>query len=265
MKGLHKNLMKWKSFLSAGVAVWFLVSTAAAAQTPRAVQRSPIFKEKGFKPKIKPIKTPTSNSGVRGVCGQDIRYDLSAIAPISYTAQLSKNHPIITWYVPPSTASELQVRLYRNAAAADKPSWELIHEVPKQNPSGIMSESLPLEKLVEGQIYAWQVELICNPKSPSLNPVITASFEVVATPISIQSAKDAAARSKIYAEAGIWYSAYAEAAIADQSGQRLRASLLTDLLSIDSNQLQQDPSANLDAARRREQLQHLIEVVEKKR
>lgn len=224
-----------------------------------------------FKPKVERLRGSTSTSGVRGICQNRTVQDLSAIAPISYTAQLTKDHSTVSWYIPEAYGSPIRLKLYRaDDPNAEKVKWQFVREfVIDQYQPGIQSYPLPSELLTEGQVYAWQVEVDCNPLNASMNPRFAAQFRVVSSPVV--AGKTIAEKVQLYADQGLWYSAYAEATIADQQGQKLRSQLLTSLRAVESEQIQlnakADPRSNREeidrqVKHRQEQLSYLIQLTQ---
>ncbi|GAP96232.1 DUF928 domain-containing protein [Leptolyngbya sp. NIES-2104] len=222
-----------------------------------------------FKPKVEPLRTGTSTSGVRGICQDRTVQDIAAIAPTTYTAQLTKDHPTLVWYIPEAYGSSMTLKLYRaDNPNADNVTWQPVDEFPIADyKPGIYPFSLPPNLLVEGQVYAWQVELNCNPLNVSMNPRFVAEFKVVPSPVV--SGKTAAEKAEFYADQGLWYSAYAEATIADQHGQKLRSQLLTALRDVESNLIQKNAATDrrstpdeiaLQVQTRRTQLDRLIDM-----
>ncbi|MBE9012581.1 DUF928 domain-containing protein, partial [Pseudanabaenaceae cyanobacterium LEGE 13415] len=217
---------------------------------------------------VERLRGRTSTSGVRGMCQNRTVQDLSAIAPISYMAQLTKDHATVSWYIPEAYGSPIRLKLYR----ADDPStidtkWRTVQQFTiDQYEPGIRSLTLPSELLMEGQVYAWQVEVDCNPLNASMNPYFVAQFRVVPSPNV--SGKTPVEKAQIYADQGLWYSAFSEATTADQHGQKVRSRLLTELSKVETEQLQsnaQDFNAEEIKQRvkqRQDQLSYLIQLTQ---
>ncbi|BAU12589.1 hypothetical protein LEP3755_31190 [Leptolyngbya sp. NIES-3755] len=222
-----------------------------------------------FRPRVERLRRSTSTSGVRGTCQNRTVQDLTAIAPTSYTAQLTKDHSTVSWYIPEAYGSPIQLKLYRaDQPDTEKVKWQFVEGFTiEQYEPGIYSYPLPAALLTEGQVYAWQVEVNCNPINASMNPRFTAQFKVVASP-PIQGTTPAE-KADQYAEKGLWYSAFAEATIADRQGQKERSKLLIALRDVEAEQIQsnaKDDSSPQEidqrVQQRREQLSYLIRLTE---
>jgi hypothetical protein len=143
---------------------------------------------------------------------------LTALVPFSHIGETISGHPTFTWFVPDRTSRPLQFRLFTRTG-------QLLYKTEMESQSGIMSVVLPsnLPQLSIGQSYQWQVVLVCDRNVPSRNVVATAEIQVVQPAESLQSQLAAAPtpqqRIDLYASAGLWYDAIAEARKASETSQ----------------------------------------------
>ncbi|MEG3975927.1 DUF928 domain-containing protein [Microcoleus sp. herbarium8] len=165
----------------------------------------------------KPKETGT-NTTRGGSCEGDSAAVLTALVPFSHVGQTISGHPTFTWFVPDRTSRPLQFRLFTRTG-------QLLYRTEMQSQPGIMSVALPsnLPQLSIGQSYQWQVVLVCDRNVPSRNVVAAAEIQVVAPAASLQTQLAAAQtpqqRIDLYAEAGLWYDAIAQARKASETAQ----------------------------------------------
>jgi Domain of Unknown Function (DUF928) len=165
----------------------------------------------------KPKETGT-NTTRGGSCEGDSGAVLTALVPLSHVGQTISGHPTFTWFVPDRTSRPLQFRLFTR-------SGQPLYRTEMQSQPGIMSVALPsnLPQLSIGQSYQWQVVLVCDRNVPSRNVVAAAEIQVVQPDASLQAQLAAAPtpqqRIDLYAEAGLWYDAIAEARKASETSQ----------------------------------------------
>ncbi|MGG6270060.1 DUF928 domain-containing protein [Leptolyngbya sp. AN03gr2] len=135
---------------------------------------------------------------------------MTPLAPLSHVGRTISLRPTFIWFVPDRQPYLLQFRLFRN-------NGQLLYRTQMRSQSGLMQFSLPKEQpeLEVGQSYVWQVALICDPNTPSLNVVATAKVEIVQLTAALRSqletVQNPQQRSERYAESGLWYDAIAEA------------------------------------------------------
>jgi Domain of Unknown Function (DUF928) len=165
----------------------------------------------------KPKETGT-NTTRGGSCEGDSGAVLTALVPFSHVGQTISGHPTFTWFVPDRTPYPLQFRLFSSTG-------QQIYRTEIQSQPGIMSFALPsnLPQLTIGQSYKWQVVLVCDRNVPSRNVVAAAEIQVVQPAASLQTQLAAAPtpqqRIDLYAGAGLWYDAIAEARKASETSQ----------------------------------------------
>jgi Domain of Unknown Function (DUF928) len=165
----------------------------------------------------KPKETGT-NTTRGGSCEGDSTAVLTALVPFSHMGQTISGHPTFTWFVPDRTSRPLQLRLFTR-------SGQLLYKTEMESQPGIMSVALPANgpQLSIGQSYQWQVVLVCDRNVPSRNVVATAEIQVVQPAESLQTQLAAAStpqqRIDLYASAGLWYDAIAEARKASGTSQ----------------------------------------------
>ena len=241
--------LKRRTIYSAGIAslilsVSFWIPLVALAQyTPPKKPSAP--KETG------------TNTTRGGSCEGDSSAVLTALVPFSHVGETISGHPTFTWFVPDRTSRPLQFRLFTR-------SGQLLYKTEMESQPGIMSVALPsnLPQLSIGQSYQWQVVLICDRNVPSRNVVATAEIQVVAPAESLQAQLAAAQtpqqRIDLYAQAGLWYDAIAEARKAPGTSQNQAAVLeLLDALASSEAEPLKDWSDRLRQIRAIEQQRQL--------
>jgi len=195
----------------------------------------------------KPPKSskPSGRSGgllTRGLCDEATKGDhaegvLTALAPLGHVGQTTATHPTFAWYVPDDKSYVIEFTL-SSYASNGKPIP--FYQSQLQSKKGIMQYSLPKDKtgLKVGQMYLWQVALLCNPSSPDKDQVLRTDVEFVATPATLQASlaktADHPQRANLYAEAGFWYDAFTEALVADSKAKSFSVALLEDLVKVEA-------------------------------
>lgn len=176
-------------------------------------------------------RSPTTTTGRRGGCS-DSQTALTVLAPQNYVGQTASSHPTFAWYVPDEQPVMMEFHLYQYTAS----DRELIHKVEMQSQPGMMSLMLPTDHpgLQVGQQYLWQAVLLCNPNRPSGAIVAKAELTVLGLPSELEAAlaqtDNPLQRADLYAEAGFWYDAFAEALQGSgTSAEVTQVSLLEDL------------------------------------
>lgn len=172
---------------------------------------SPVMLAK-YRPPKKPSapKETVTNTTRGGTCEAKSSASLTPLVPFSHVGQTSSQHPTFTWFVPDRAPHPQQFRLF-------KPNGQLVYSTEMQSQSGLMSITLPPNqpKLAIGQLYQWQVVLVCDPNVPSMNAMAVAEIQVVEPTASLQAqladAPTPQRRIDLYAESGLWYDAIAEA------------------------------------------------------
>lgn len=190
----------------------------------------------------KPVPKDRRSDGgtTRGCSG--VGMPLTILASHSYIGRTISRHPTFAWFVPPdSIAKQMEFAIYE---------W-----VPNSKPKEVRTKSLrsspgvmklsPFSNselgLQPGKEYFWQVVVHCDLDNPSGDLVSRASLEVVEMPTTIvqdklNKAVNSVDKANIYAEAGFWYDALAEAlksVPASKLGE-LGASLLNDLANVET-------------------------------
>ena len=183
----------------------------------------------------KPKETGT-NTTRGGSCEANSSARLTALVPFSHVGETISGHPTFTWFVPDRTSHPLQFRLFSSTG-------QPLYKTEMQSQPGIMQFSLPpnLPQLSIGQSYQWQVVLVCDPNASSMNVVAMAEIQVVQPAESLQAQLAAAQtpqqRIDLYAEAGLWYDAIAEARKASENSQN-EAAVLELLNALASSEAQ---------------------------
>ena len=240
---IHK--LKRRTVYSAGIAslmlsvLFWIAPVALAKYTPPENPSRP--------------KDTGTNTTRGGSCEATSSATLSALVPFSHVGETISGHPTFTWFVPDSPPSRLQFRLFTRTG-------QELYTTEMQSQPGIMSVALPsnLPQLSIGQSYLWQVALVCDPNDLSNNVVAVAEIQVVQPAASLQSQLAAAQtpqqRIDLYAEAGLWYDAIAEARKASETSQNQVAVLeLLDALASSEAEPLKDWSDRLKQIRAIEQ------------
>lgn len=191
--------------------------------------------------------SPTANTGRRGGCNGESATELTVLAPQSHVGQTVSSHPTLAWYVPEATPTPLEVYIYD---ITDREQRSLTYKAELTSTPGIMTLPLPEEHigLEVGHRYVWQVVLLCNPNRPSGALITSTELEVVPHSIELDNQLRQLneteytdlntlyrQRSEIYAEAGIWYDAFADALYYASIGDRSSLfALLNDLNAIET-------------------------------
>ncbi|MEG4211101.1 DUF928 domain-containing protein [Microcoleus sp. S13_B4] len=241
--------LKRRTIYSAGIASLMLSVSLSLAPVALAKYTPP-------QDPSKPKDTGT-NTTRGGSCEGNSPAILTALVPFSHVGQTISGHPTFTWFVPDRTPRPLQLRLFTRTG-------QLLYRTEMQSQPGIMSVALPsnLPQLSIGQSYQWQVVLVCDPNVPSRNVVAAAEIQVVAPAASLQTQLAAAQtpqqRIDLYAEAGLWYDAIAEARKASETSQSQAAVLeLLDALASSEAEPLKDWSDRLKQIRAIEQQRQL--------
>jgi Domain of Unknown Function (DUF928) len=203
--------------LMLGISLWFAPVAVAKYRPPKKIS----------------APTGTGTNTTRGDscnalatnANRNTNVGLTPLAPISHVGQTSFLRPTFVWFVPDRQPYLLQFRLY-------KADGQMLYRTQMQSQMGIMQFSLPQNQpfLLVGQTYDWQIVLVCNANAPSMNVVTTAKIAVVqansALPTQLAAAQNPQQRIDLYADAGLWYDALAEARKNPQN-----PSATTDLLN----------------------------------
>lgn len=141
---------------------------------------------------------------------------LTVLASQNYVGRTISRHPTFAWFVPHDSASKaMQFTIYEWVPGG-KPKE--VHQMSLQSSPGIMKLSPFSDSelgLEPGKEYLWQVVIHCDSDNPSGDLVSGAIIEVVGMPAGVQSELNKAVnideKVNIYAKAGLWYNALAEA------------------------------------------------------
>ncbi len=232
MKCLHK-LFDFKILTTC-----FLTITLSVTEAARAEYQPPRDQ--------KPPSGYTDSSGVRGGCSRTGTGELTILAPVTHVGQSTSTHSTFAWFVPDYQSTPIEFSLYEFDTNNQPNKIAYKHQL--RSLPGIMKLSLPqnLSGLAVGKRYLWQVEILCNPNHPSRNPLKSAEIEVVKMPPTLKSAlsvtQDHSQKAFIYAKAGMWYDALAEALASTANAQmgKVAASLLEDLSKLEPPQQRRD-------------------------
>lgn len=155
------------------------------------------------------------SAGTRG-CGSmtmPVQSDVPALillAPSQQPGKTTSSRPTFAWFVRDANGLPMEFRLYEQTPTGFQLVQEIKGDRLKSTP-GIMvlppDQTMP--ELVSGKNYRWQVELICNPDSPSGNLFAESELQVVAIQpqlkSQLQQQRDRMKQAQLYAQANLWY------------------------------------------------------------
>ncbi|PSN13075.1 hypothetical protein C7293_17475 [filamentous cyanobacterium CCT1] len=173
----------------------------------------------------------TGSSGVRGCL--DASGAMVILAPRSHVGQTTSTRPTVSWAMTDTQPFAMQVRLYQLSHTGER---TLVEQLSLETTPGFMQATLPSSQpaLEPGHRYLWQVIVLCNPNRPSSALVDEVEMDVVPLPSGLESAlaqvDNPEAQADLYAEAGLWYDALAQAIASTNSYDQ---TLLQELASIE--------------------------------
>jgi hypothetical protein len=161
--------------------------------------------------------------------------------------------------VPDQQSYPIEFRLY---AYSNKRDY-IVEQ--RQSTQGVMQYTLPKKyaALTPGQTYLWQVALRCDLGDDSKDKVVRTEVEVVAMPATLQASlaktADRLQRANLYAEAGFWYDAFAEALAvgsktADSKAKSFMIPLLEDLVDVE------ETGTSKEVKQQHNQLRQIVEI-----
>ncbi|RZM76565.1 DUF928 domain-containing protein [Leptolyngbya iicbica] len=200
------------------------------------------------------LKNPREDHTGGGVlgCGDEV----AAIAPrLNSIGLTASTTPTFVWYNFSDDNDPIEFQLYRYEPDGSFTEIEIAQFDESQQ--GFMAYTLPPEAaLTEGETYLWQVVLYCDSAFEQPGQYTSADIEVVELPPELASnlPTDAVERSRAYAQAGLWYDAFAEVYDAQTpEAMALREALLLDLADLEA---QMDGAANVNLS---EQLREIAD------
>jgi Domain of Unknown Function (DUF928) len=214
----------------------------AQPQVAQSIQPRSV-KKRWYKPRRSgPPKGQITTTATRGCPTQETaeRGKFVALAPVSTPGKTQSLRPTVAWYIPHQTAYGLSFQLA--TVGTDTP--EILYQTDLASSPGMMQLTLPELGLAIGQSYSWRVVLHCKAGSPSADQLVGGEIEIVAPDRAVAPAIGSSQR---YAEAGLWYDAFAIAAPQE------RNQLLADLIELE----QTDPADPI--LKQSEALQKLME------
>jgi Domain of Unknown Function (DUF928) len=199
----------------------------AVAQTPQpgTTSGTPVYK-----PPVRGAPTSRVGGGSRGL-GDQLPM-LIAVVP-DHTGLTVHEQPVLYWYVSKATTAPVEVTLVD--PQSPKPLLALLLQPPLA--PGMQRVRLAEHgvRLATGVTYQWLVALIRNPNQRSEVIITGGTIQRVPMPAALHATMaqpDQMARTRQYAEAGLWYDALAtisaliEAAPRDTALRQQRAGLL---------------------------------------
>lgn len=135
---------------------------------------------------------------------------LILLAPSQQPGKTTSVRPTFAWFVRDADGMPMEFRLYEQTSTGFQVVQEIKGDRLKSTP-GIMvlppDQTMP--ELTPGKNYRWQVELICNPDSPSGNLFAESELQVVAIQpqlkSQLQQQRDRMKQAQLYAQANLWY------------------------------------------------------------
>ena len=242
-------------------------STALAQFTPSQPSRPSRATGAGgtrYVPPVHPSRPSRSvgSTGTRGGCGKATDTSLIALAPVSHNGQTVSAHPTFVWYVTDQSTSWVEFALYEIDARGDYK--RLYRQQLESTQDRIRQFTLPedVPGLSDRQTYLWQVALLCDPGNPARDRLAKATIDVVALPPSLKAAlaqtPDHLKRADLYAQAGLWYDALAEA-LAGASGSKLVwLGLVESLSRSETAEPAAETRRQVEIMKQREQLQKIV-------
>jgi len=140
-----------------------------------------------------------------------------ALIPDSGTAKTVAEYPTVFWYMPQTSAPEVEFVLQdANENEVYKTTYALAKSANDvEGAPGIRSLTLPalanLSPLEIGQEYHWQLKFICDPKNAESNIILVKGRikRVALDPILARRVQQATPQQRVdlYAKAGLWHEA----------------------------------------------------------
>lgn len=204
------------------VALTLGLAVNLSAQVPSGLYRSSLTnqlpKQWEFRaPRGPGAPAPDNRQGGATRGGECIEDDtqLTALVPASGIGVTANEYPTVFWYMPKSSASELEFvlrdaterEIYSIKYALAKSPQGLVTSTP-----GIMSLSVPVlasfSPLEIGQEYRWSLALICNPIDRSSDDTVEGKIKrILPDSMLIQKVQQSTPQERItlYANARLWY------------------------------------------------------------
>lgn len=222
-------------FLAAGVASTVMLTSSGILSlhaTVAAPAPTPAKNTIRYRPPNLPGPVRTAGTGSRADgCDMDKTATLLPLTPDGHIGQTVFDRPPLLWYV--SGAKSVEVTLVEPGVA--KPIFEQTVQI--QRP-GIVQVNFPdsAPALTPGKEYRWSISVMCNPKRRTQDVAYTQAF-IKRLPLSalleqqLAAAKSEQERSRVYAEAGLWYDALATLAKAN-AAEPANESIQADFYSL---------------------------------
>ncbi|BDA76469.1 hypothetical protein CAL7716_106350 (plasmid) [Calothrix sp. PCC 7716] len=211
-----------KNILIVALSSLFLTDIAFAYKAPRNPSRP---------------KTTTSNATRNDICFNDTKSHLTLLAPVGHIGQSVSQQPTFSWFLPDSKPRKMTFSIfeYVNNKRGNKiKSFEF-----DSKPGSLMKFSPSQQDFTfqTGKTYLWQISYICDRNNPINDVFREAVIEIIPkSPIltrQISQATTPMQRAQVYADAGLWYDAFAEVYENPQAKQ-LRAKLLATLSKLET-------------------------------
>lgn len=193
-------------------------SFSAIEKSNSVVQEIPNAWEiaQAFKSPNRGAPPSAGGGGTRGTCEQDPEDAYYVpLSPIGQVGLTVSEYPTFFMYVPEAPARTIQLSiLARKDENTEEPVTSVTFTTPRK--AGIISISIPTNpknSLKVGQLYRWEMEIICNRIDRSGNAAMEGFIERVSKDgidANLANAKETDLPT-IYAERGIWYESLASA------------------------------------------------------
>ncbi len=131
---------------------------------------------------------------------------LTAIVPQSNVGLTTLENPILFFYIPRTSAPELELVVQAQDQRAVKQTYK------PTGIAGVVGFPLKAATLEVGKEYHWFFSVICNPKQRSEDQVVDGAIKrILPQPQLMTKLKDATLQERVnvYAQAGIWHDSLA--------------------------------------------------------
>ncbi|MBR8837842.1 MAG: DUF928 domain-containing protein [Stigonema ocellatum SAG 48.90 = DSM 106950] len=139
-------------------------------------------------------------------CVSQKQQRLTAIVPKNNLGLTTAANPTLFFYIPQTTAPELELVVHDNNKGVFKQSYKPIGK------AGVIAVPLTQTSLEVGKEYHWFFSVICNPKERSQDQVVEGGIKrIQPSPQLMTKLKNATPEEQVnlYAAQGIWYDSLA--------------------------------------------------------
>lgn len=241
-------------WFSAFLSITLLTSTTACLALPFSADALASYNPRN---PSRPTRG-TGSTATRGGCEEAVQLNstvpvsLTTLAPRAHIGRTSSTHPTFAWYVADRQSYPIEITLFEYGENGRGKPIQTFKDLPSS--PGVMHWTLPKDQpgLTVGKTYLWQVALICNAIRPSKNQWMEAVIEVVEPPASLQTTlaqmTDPVQRAQVYAQADLWYEAFAET-LKNPAAKPFQLTLLQQLSQLELPQQRSQLQTIIDRAR----------------